>query len=572
MPDSLRLTDVPGKDVRPWTRLRLRVPREDRRLYTVPSLDQGQRIARENQQQLAVASLDVQGRSLQRLREWARRDVLAAAAAYTEQWTGDAGLLPEQVSTLYVGGHQPALYHCGVWAKSFALGRLVAETGAGAVGLNLVVDNDTLGSTAIRVPAGSRLQPRIERIPFDDPRAVQPWEGARILNPQLFESFSARVAEAMSHWNISPVLTEFWPAALAHREQSSRLADCLTAARNQLERRWGVRNLELPISRLCGLDPFLWFASHILVHLPRFREIHNETLHEYREINRVRSRSHPVPDLVERDGWNEAPFWIWRTGDERRSRLFARQAGRELLLSDGHETIARLPLTPEGEACCAVEVLRNLEPQGIHLRTRALTTTLFSRICFADLFLHGIGGAKYDEMTNRIIERFFGLPAPGFLTVSATLLLPLDPFDVDDSAEAMLRQRIRDLELNPERFLDEQRVPEAAPLLHELRRLLAAGERELQQRAENLGGHGPLTDPGEQRRAERLARYELHSRIHEVKQQLARFTAAERAAAIEERERIQQQLQANQVLKDREFSFVLYPVEKLQPFMQQILG
>src|SRR5207244_6467978 len=114
----------------------------------------------------------------------------------------------------------------------------------------------------------------------------------------------------------------------------------LTAARSAWERQWGVANLELPVSRLCTLEPFLWFAAHLLAHLPRFRTVYNETLREYREINRVRSRTHPVPDLRENDGWLEAPFRVWCAGDELRRPVFARQVAGGVRLSDGEQVFA----------------------------------------------------------------------------------------------------------------------------------------------------------------------------------------------------------------------------------------
>ena len=45
---------------------------------------------------------------------------------------------------------------------------------------------------------------------------------------------------------------------------------------------------------------------------------------------------------------------------------------------------------------------------GIRLRTRALTTTMFARFLLGDLFVHGIGGAKYDELGDEIARGFFG--------------------------------------------------------------------------------------------------------------------------------------------------------------------
>src|SRR5439155_12440659 len=110
-----------------------------------------------------------------------------------------------------------------------------------------------------------------------------------------------------------------------------------------------------------------------------------------------------------------------------------------------------LPLTPDSEACCAVERLRELGPRSIRLRTRALTTTLFSRFLLGDLFIHGIGGAKYDELGDEIARRYFGIDPPGFLTVSLTLWLelPYDPDAADRLGE--VERRLRNLRFNPDR-------------------------------------------------------------------------------------------------------------------------
>ena len=291
------------------------------------------------------------------------------------------------------------------------------------------------------------------------------------------------------------------------------------------------------------------------MHLPRFRDVHNQALAEYRHVNRVRSHSHPVPDLVERDGWHEAPFWIWRQGDLHRSRVYARQDAHELLLSDGREVCARLPLTPDKEACCAVEALRELEARGIRLRTRALTTTLFSRLCVSDLFLHGIGGAKYDEMTDRILSRFYGVSAPGFLTVSATLWL-LNPYPVSNQDELALRRELRDLEWNPERALRTTNNRDAQSVLVQCDELLRQSPAPITTRASI-----------DSRRQAKLARAAHHARLRAVKRTLASLTADRREHVASRLHNVHLQLQANQLLQSREFSLCLYPAEKLETFL-----
>ncbi len=139
----------------------------------------------------------------------------------------------------------------------------------------------------------------------------------------------------------------------------------------------------------------------------------------------------------------------------------------DLRIAGEDDVLSSLPLADDGEACCAVERLRDLPAQSIRLRTRALTTTMFARYFLGDLFIHGIGGAKYDELGDEISARFFGSEPPGFLTMSLTLRLglPTSPETPDDLRH--LDRTLRDLTFNPDRHLDE-------PYPVELRTIIAA--------------------------------------------------------------------------------------------------
>ena len=53
-------------------------------------------------------------------------------------------------------------------------------------------------------------------------------------------------------------------------------------ARREIEASWGVHNLEVPLSEVCETDGFYWFVSHLLAQLPRYSQVHNEALSEYR--------------------------------------------------------------------------------------------------------------------------------------------------------------------------------------------------------------------------------------------------------------------------------------------------
>jgi hypothetical protein len=67
-----------------------------------------------------------------------------------------------------------------------------------------------------------------------------------------------------------------------------------------------------------------------------------------------------------------------------------------------------------------------------------------------------LGGAKYDLVTDEIIRKFFKVVPPHFLVASCTLHLNFksSPGTFDSKIFA-LKKKIRNLEFNPERYVDE---------------------------------------------------------------------------------------------------------------------
>ena len=114
-----------------------------------------------NRQKLAAARYDVQGRSLAELSESARRSLLQFAYAYTSQYRN----VPERWQNgevlarapFVLSGHQPELFHPGVWYKNFVLGGLAKQVDGVAV--HLLIDSDLCRSASIRVPTGGVERP-----------------------------------------------------------------------------------------------------------------------------------------------------------------------------------------------------------------------------------------------------------------------------------------------------------------------------------------------------------------------------------------------------------------------------
>jgi hypothetical protein len=138
------------------------------------------------------------------------------------------------------------------------------------------------------------------------------------------------------------------------------------------------------------------------------------------------------------------------------------------------ETVrVELPIAPDTSPSKWIDALSRMEEHGIRLRPRALVTTLIARLLFADVFVHGIGGAAYDTLTDDIVRRLVGSDPPRHAVVSGTLRLPLeDAFPgfetADPEAElAAVRRTLRDIAYHPEKHLpgDGELPPSVQELL-----------------------------------------------------------------------------------------------------------
>ncbi|MBI3407030.1 MAG: hypothetical protein HY040_01575 [Planctomycetes bacterium] len=431
----------------------LQAPTEDGGVLAAPPLLELGAILEQNRRILSTSNLEILGRPLTELRSEARAAVLAAARSY--HVAADEPV-PESLDVgLLVAGHQPEIFHPGVWLKNFALNALARRHGR--MPLNLVVDNDTAKNALVRVPVDDHLI----GVPFDHWQGEVPYEERPVLDEDAFSQFPNEVSRHAGRWPFAPMLSDFWAEVRRQSQRTPLLGERIAAARRSLERRWGCHNFELPLSRLCVTAPFAWFACHLLENLPRFHALYNATVEAYRNRYGLRSRNHPVPDLAKKGDWFEMPLWSWRTGRTRRQRLFARADADSFHLHSGSDEWPILRRS--GAVGELIAQYLSLEKQGYKIRTRALTLTLFARLFLADTFMHGLGGGKYDELTDNIIQGFFGIEPPAFLVLTGTLRLPFEPTRVSREMEKQLARQARDIVWNPQRHLDDSN-PQVAQL------------------------------------------------------------------------------------------------------------
>jgi hypothetical protein len=532
---------------------RLRAPVQDCGVIAVPPLDDAASVLADNGQRLASGDAAAFGRPLPELRRWAQAAVLDEARAYLL----DAGEpLPEfgPSSSFVFAGHQPELFHPGVWAKNFALNGLARMHGAVAV--NLVVDNDTAHSNSLPFPAAPDVaEPETAplkpvAVPFDLPAPEEPYEERAVRDETLFAGFADRAAAVFCGWGFEPILPALWAEVRHQAERTPLLGERFAAARRGFERSWGCHNFEVPLSRVCRTAPFRRFAGHLLANLPRFHGVYNTCLGDYRRAYRLRSRSHPVPDLAAEGDWLEAPFWVWRVGRPRRDRLMARVRGTAADLRFGAEAGPTIPLPTPDDPERGTEAWHDLERRGLKVRSRALTTTLFARLFLSDLFVHGIGGAKYDELTDEIIRRFYHLEPPAYLVLSGTLLLPLPSFPVAADKDRRLAHELHDLQSNPQRHLADGSAadPQATALVECKRQIL---------------GQAP---------ADHRGRRERYHALQQLTARLRPYVADQEARVRQAITRTARELQANAVLRQRDYAFCLFPESKLRPFCTQFLA
>jgi hypothetical protein len=433
---------------------RLRAPRENRGVVVDPPWSEVPRSLEENMAVRSGWEYDFQGISASRLIAEAREELRAAAIGWRNAY-GGAEQPFDATGPIFLAGHQPQMFHPGVWLKNFALGRL-AERRAGTA-VNLIIDSDVAANPTLSLPVGSLEAPARESLAYDLPQPAVPYEERRIEDRALFESFAARAAEIISPFVKNPLLEKYWPMVVAQSRPQGLLGASLARARHLLENSWGFSTWEVPQSAVCDCPAFFRFAAHLMAQMPQFLSIYNAAVGEYRLRHRIRSHAHPVPDLAIEGEWLESPFWIWTAENPRRRRLFVRPGGRETTLSDRQNVELRLSLSPDSDGGRAVEQLIEWRHKGVKIRSRALITTLWARLALGDLFLHGIGGGNYDRVTDAIVERFFGRVPPRFMVLSATLLVPIERRSPTGEDPRVPSARLRELTYHPERFLGELR-------------------------------------------------------------------------------------------------------------------
>lgn len=339
-----------------------------------------------------------------------------------------------------VTGHQAEFYHAGVLAKTIAADALARRHAADAA--FLTVDSDTPKSTVLSFVAPDAAELRRERLPIPGLDASLPMESQPPMDARAWRDWFERLRRSAP---AEALLNDFARGFLSAADAAdSDFTTALIAGHAACAGALGGSDMpQLRMSSLAATPEFAAFAAHWFEHAHSFSEQYNRALDRYRKRHRVRGADQPAARLAIGPDFAEAPFWAFRSGQPRRH-LFVHRGRDGVSLRANRDAI--------GDGPTAARAISAASADGWQIRPRALLLSGFVRLCLADLFIHGIGGAKYDEVTDDFAQACFGCVPALNLCVSATLhAFPAQVAAASEAPQAL--RRLRDFPFNPQRYV-----------------------------------------------------------------------------------------------------------------------
>jgi hypothetical protein len=388
----------------PW-----KAPKADQAVLVWPDGNQMVRAAQSARLHFANSSVQIAGLPLSEFR--------AKARAFLGHHT-DAPLV--------MTGHQSELHHPGVWAKNVAIDAIARACGQGSLAVHLAVDTD----------APKHLFIRLDQILLaitDDPKlSTAKWTGQlaaptpiHLLSMEgMAEDWSKKQTEKFGFEPLlCDTLAEMRRFALEGYE-GVEVPAMLANAMHKLDWSLGLDYQVMMMSQVLSSSPWLAFASHLLADASQFSLHYNRALATYRTDEEITSDTRPMPDLAILGNKIEMPFWLdsLATGQRVRLHVFETPTGSRLVspVSDDSVELLRTQSFEDASIALAQFCRRN----QLRISPRAITLTCFVRLCLADLFIHGIGGGRYDQVLDRIFVSYFKLTPPQFAVVTATMFHP----------------------------------------------------------------------------------------------------------------------------------------------------
>jgi hypothetical protein len=432
------------------------------------------------------------------LRREIRGEVLGEAARHTNNLSGlakDLGIsfeCPEvggavrSEGPVIMSGHQPILFHMGLFFKSKMLAAIAGDTGG--TGVHVVVDTDEGDGGTIVWPKVTKDVLEIKRTSLvAESLPAGTIYGAQRLAPaqqiaELFEEIESDIRQS----NLPEVA-----------ERVKRARSVYTALANQpvsvahTIARWSVsacRHLEVLLSDLIMKTRLGEVVRQLVGNGVHFAQVYNATLDEHRLEHRIDNKANPFPNLKVNDAGYELPLWAIEQGV--RKPVYVNDRGMASGVKDDLYA-----------------------PRG------SITTLLLRGYC-SDTFIHGLGGKRYDTFVDRFAQRYWGVALPKFVVASETrYLFPEQVAHI--SREVELASQFKEIVARTENYLGRGIFSE-----EEERALRLALESRQQLRGRMQG-----IKSDEERRPLALALNEANRQVRQIVEASALQSFREREAA-----------------------------------------
>jgi hypothetical protein len=320
---------------------------------------------------------------------------------------------------IVMAGHQPVVYHPGLLCKAQALAQFAAETNSTPI--NIVIDTDEGDGGAVVWPRVSQDGLELRRGTVAEER-----EGSSLYLGQRVASVE-KVAQVFAEMEADLVQSGLTDAA-SRAQRAGALYQQLTGEPIPVAHtvvRWaldGSATLEVPLSVVVQETEIRSVLREFVGDAKRFSGVYNSCLESYRKDHRIHNPANPFPNMRNSDEGTELPLWRIQQG-------------------------ARVPLYVQGEIAPVDEGMGFLVPRG------SITTMLLRGFC-SDLFIHGLGGGKYDRFVDQFAAAYLALTLPAYVVASRTLqLFPDKVTEMQRSLE--LASKFKEIASKTEAFLGQ---------------------------------------------------------------------------------------------------------------------
>ncbi len=431
-----------------------------------------------------------------RLRADARRSLLDAAREYTLGLADISSLEmnprdsdssqskdrdPERQS-LIMTGHQPVIFHPGL-AYKYRMTEQAAKA-AGALAIAVVIDTDEGRAGAFSYPDLDRLVTETHAIPHlvsqtmtlsrDSTSRAGLYANEWLADSSILSGVEEDVCRALQNCGLSECESRFRSVIGDYRRIADRGSCQMSRANIAVRRAAGIgrRMFEIPFSELCRQRAVMVLIADVVSRCDEYLTVHNSAIERFRAAEGIRNAANPFPNLGGGEGRIELPLWLidWRNDGSRRP-VYATMHADQILLETDSEVVCecRRPVDVD-------ELLNNI-PDESQLIPRGALITGIMRTLFADLFVHGTGGGKYDRFTDELIRDWWGMEPTPIAVASTTMRLFEGPRN-EVARLTSIEQLQRDLMYNPQRSFDKSIF---SPQLETLLQKLVAEKNQLSE-------------------------------------------------------------------------------------------